>query len=198
MSQSSDLIFKLCRDTRLKLGCQSVIRTCEHKVLPNHKTEFVAKIIEIIRRIHASAPNTDAVEIRFHARLKQLLCPLLIGPRKDVVLRDIVRAHRKELHTVNNFCELRAVLIFFGAHFEPAKTDTLCIEVKDISPLNQLCDNRVKRLLSESVRPPEEGIRYTYVSTGFNPFTDSLTIRVFDCYKHIEPIFFSLNPNINL
>ena len=178
MCKSSDLAHKFRFYVFLKFRCKSVIRACEHEILPYHKPEFVTCVVEIVCRIESSAPDTDAVEVRIGALLQKFegACPSC--SREDIVLGDVIRTHREELHAVDDLRKLRAVLVFRCAHFKSAESDTLGVFVKDHISVYKLSLYRVKRLLSESVRPPEAGI--LYYNSPANPVKDDLPIRI--CY----------------
>ena len=63
VSYSLYVIDSLSAELSLKFGSHPYVSAGNHKVLPNDKTVFVAKLVEIIARIEGSTPYSYTVEV---------------------------------------------------------------------------------------------------------------------------------------
>ncbi len=160
------IINKFRRNIFLKCIRQLIHRAGKHKVLPDEKTQLITGIKEIILRIVAAAPDTDQIKIRRRAVLKQFPCPLFGNPAKNIVLRDIVRAHRKDRDAVYLMCKTLPVLVFLPAHPDAAQTDFLCCPVYFRTVLSKHHLKQIQVLLPVSPRPPESRVLHLNFRRG--------------------------------
>ena len=133
MPQPADIVTEFRADIRLKILRQIIDGTGKHKVLPDQKAKFIADVIESIIRIESAAPYTDTVHVGGPCILQKLTRPPGIHPRQQIVLRDIISAHGKNIHTVDAMAETLAIFILPSADCHGAKADAAAPAVQLLS-----------------------------------------------------------------
>ena len=93
----------------------------EHHVLPDQQAFFIAEIIEKVIREVAAAPDADAVEVALLRGGKEQIGPLTGDPGKEIVLRNIVSTHGKDLQAV----DLKGEIASFQRFVIPGKRELL-------------------------------------------------------------------------
>ena len=111
VAQTFHVINKLSADIFFKFRRQIVNRTCKHEVLPYDKAQLIAKIIEPVFRIIAAAPYTDRIEIRPFTLLQQAARRLRCDPSEQVILRNVICTHCKDIHSIDADCKILAPFI---------------------------------------------------------------------------------------
>ena len=123
MAQARDILMRLHTNGTLKIRREVIESTGVHQILPDHQPQLVTDVIERVIRVIPAAPDADGVEIRRLAVLQETARPLRRHARKNVVLRNVVRAHRKHLHAVDDVAELLAPFVLFTADGHRAQTN---------------------------------------------------------------------------
>ena len=155
MAQSLDIVDKFSTDICLELRCQLIYRARKHEVLPHEQTKLVAGVEEPVLRIVAAAPYAHRVKVCSLAVQKKLSRALLGRSSEQVLLRDIVGAHREHGLAVYLMGKALAPLVFLDMHRHCAQTDALLPGVKQLSGTEQLHLHSIQRLIAKSVRPPQ-------------------------------------------
>ena len=101
MAQPPHVVPDLLPDVLGKSGGQVVHRAGEHQVLPNQQAQFITGIKEGAAGVAAAAPNPDTIKIGRCTLFQQLAGPFRGDPGEQVVFRDVIRAHGKDLHPVD-------------------------------------------------------------------------------------------------
>ena len=158
MADTFYVVSQLFSHILLKGRRQIIDRTGEHKVLPYHKTQFVADIVEPVLGIIPAAPHANGVEIGCPAVLKQFSGLCRGSPAQQVVLGDIVSAHGKYLYPVNLMSKALPVCVLLHMHGHGAKTDALYLFIHCRIPAHKLCLDGIQGLFPKAVGPPESGI----------------------------------------
>ena len=137
MTKTFNILRDLLRDILFKSFREIIDITCKHQILPYDQSHLIAEIIEMIRRIITTAPHTDAVKIGTFTGFQKILLDLRRNPGIDTVLRNIISAHGKNLHTIDTECEFFSPEIFFLADGKSTETDTLRYGFQNFSILIQ-------------------------------------------------------------
>ena len=151
MAQARDILMRLHTNRTLKIRREVIESTGVHQILPDQQAQLVTDVIERIVRVIPAAPDADGVEIRRLAVLQEPARPLRRHARQNVVLRNVVRAHRKHLHAVDDVAELLAPFVLFAADGHRAQTNAPHARIAR----RQTNRHAVQRLFAQPVRPPQ-------------------------------------------
>ena len=99
-TEPADIVADLCADIGLKSFVQLIGGAGEHKILPHDQSSFVAHVVEEIIGKVTAAPDAHTVIVGFLGGGKEHVGPLPGLPCEDIVLRNIIRSHGKDLQAV--------------------------------------------------------------------------------------------------
>ena len=100
-AESSHLRADFRRDVGSERIAQLIGCAGKHEVLPDENSSLVADLIEIIIREITAAPDTDAVIMRLLRRLEKKIRALPGKSLENIILRDIISAHREDLKAIH-------------------------------------------------------------------------------------------------
>ena len=155
MTDTFDIIDKFLTDIRFKLRCQFIHRTCKHKVLPYHQSQFITEIKEPILRIIAASPDTNCIKVSSLALEKQFSGTFSGCSLQQIIFRNIVSTHSKYLITIYFMGKALSPFIFFDMHSQSAETNFSAPGVYDLISCYQIHLNFIQWLFSQSVWPPK-------------------------------------------
>ncbi len=141
-------------DVFFKLFGQFVNGTSEHKVFPNQQTQFVTDVKEKVIRIVTTTPNTDRVEVCIFTLFQQLIGGFVVDTPQNIVFRNVVSTHRKNIDAVDGVGKFIAVFILFGVHTKGAQTDAFAALVDDVAVHQLHHIDGVERLFAQPIWPP--------------------------------------------
>ena len=155
MAQTFDIVNKLRADIRLKLRRQIINRTCKHEILPYDKSKLIAEVIEPVLRIIATTPDTNCIKIRPFRLFEQRPRRLRRHPSEQMVLRNIVGTHCKDIDSIDTDRKILAPLIFRTIHRHCAKSDAALPAIQLFSFKTKGHFYRIQILPAIAVRPPQ-------------------------------------------
>ena len=110
------IVLNLRADIALKIVIQLVRRAGKHEILPHDQPQFIADIKKPVVRVVTAAPDADGVMIRRHTLRKELPGRFRRDSPKQMILRDIVRAHGKDGDAIYLMGKALSPLILFNPH----------------------------------------------------------------------------------
>ena len=155
MAQTFDIVNKLRADIRLKLRRQIINCACKHEVLPYDESELIAEVIEPVLRIVATTPDTNRIKIRPFRLFKQRPRRLRRHPSEQMVLRNIVGTHCKDIDSIDTDRKILAPLIFRAVHRHCAKANAAFPAIQLFSFKIERHFYRIQILSAIAVRPPQ-------------------------------------------
>ena len=158
VAQAADVVLKLGADARLEVFAQVVHGAGEHEVLPHQQAQLVADVIEEVVGIVPAAPDAHGVHVGQTRVLQQPPRALGGAAAQQVVLGDVIRAHREDLHAVDDVAEVLAGGVLFAGNGERPKADAALPAVQLHAVPGQPDLHGVHRLVAEARGPPELGI----------------------------------------
>ena len=132
----------------------------EHKILPDHKPQFIAEIQEIIFRIIAAAPYADGIKVSHNTAFQQLPGAFLPDPPENIILRDIIGAHGKDLLPVDFRGKAFSIGILFPPYGYGAQTDSFFPGIKKPVLRKQPYFHFIEIRTAQAVRPPQHRVVY--------------------------------------
>ena len=161
MADPPHIVADLRTDAALEALIQLVGGAGKHKILPHDQPQFIADIEEPVVWVIAAAPDTDTVVVRRCRVLQESAGALRCDARKNIVLRDIVRTHRKNLHPVYLVGKTFSPLVLVRIHSHGAQADPAAPLIKHIArPVKERHFRPVKGLFPETVGPPAFRVVY--------------------------------------
>ena len=155
MTDPLDVINKFRLYIGFKCRRQFIDSACKHKVLPYQKPQFVAGVIKPIFRIISTTPYTDTIVVCGLCLGKELIGSLCIASCQDVILRNVICSHSKDLYAVDHMSKFFSPLILLAANRHSAKADALLPDIQHILLLKEFHFYGIKGLCSKSIRPPK-------------------------------------------
>ncbi len=131
-----------------------IFRAGEQMILPHDQTILIAQLVEIIVGIEASAPYSNAIEVRVDAIANEPPGSFLAMPSANIVLRNIIGAHRKDGMTVHFNLEGLAPPIRLLLDRQRTKSNFEAPLLEQIRPAIQSNPRLIQGLLAQAVRPP--------------------------------------------
>ena len=160
MADTADVFRNLLRNVFFKFLRKTVGGAGEHQILPHQKAVLVAQIKKPVLRVARAAPDADSIVIRLRALRQQPLCALPGKPRQQTVLRNIVRAHRKNRYAVDLVGKALSPRIFVNLHTQRAQTDPALPHILHRAVRQRLHAHRIERLSAVASRPPQRRLLY--------------------------------------
>ena len=155
VADPAHIVPNLRADIALKIIVQLIGSAGKHEILPHNQPQLVTDVKKPVVRVITAAPHTNAVVVCRRRVLQQAAGALRRDSGKNIVFRDVVRAHGKDFHPVDLMGKALAPLVLFRIYRQRAKPDPAAPFVKHMALLVQKRHLRtVKGLLSETVRPP--------------------------------------------
>ena len=171
------ILLRLFPELRLHFLRQPDVGAGDHEVLPDENAFLVAQIVEMILRVVSAAPHPQSIEIGIHSPVGQLVQPLRGHPAEKAVHGNVICAHGKDLHAVDDEAELAAPLICVRLRADcqgaQANPEVLCVQ--QVFPGNKLQRQVVQILLTVAPHPPESGLFHP--DNGF-PIVEKDTLPV--------------------
>ena len=139
VTDSSDIVLKLCNDIFLKLFCQIISCAGKHEIFPHDQSQFITNIPKEIRRIITSSPYPDTVKMSALCLYQKISGAFRCHSCQDIVFRNIIPTHGKNRNSVYLMGKRFSKCILFSSHRHGSKTDSLCICIDHLSILKELC-----------------------------------------------------------
>ena len=189
MPEPSDVIPDFCCDITFKIIIQLIAGTGKHEVLPYQKSQLITDIKEIIIRIITAAPDPDTVMINSCCIGKKLPGSFFVYPGEQIILRDIVCTHGKDLHAIHFMGKALTPFILICIHRQGTESDPSFIGIQHCTiPRKQSQLYLIKRLLSVASRPPELRICYNdMIILRISPFCRHIGSALRICYNDLYP-----------
>ena len=153
--ETKDVVPCLLHDILLE-GLGEVVNVAGiHEILPEQNTVLIAEIVELIGGIIAATPDPEAVEIGKYCCLHISQKHLSGQSGIITVVGDIVSSSCEDLLSVDGDGKFLAPLVILSGNRHRTKTDAVKLLLGLLAlALHEYAD-RIKGLLSASVRPPE-------------------------------------------
>ena len=132
MPDPAHILRDLFANARDKIVSEPVIGARKHHILPYHQAHLVTQIIKPVSRIESTAPHTYDIKMRLPAVFQQLAGPLTIHSGEDIVLGDIICAHREHALAIYLHGKGFPPLILVAAHGESAQADPALLCGRDL------------------------------------------------------------------
>ena len=164
MPDSAHIIFRLAGNIFHEIIVHIIDIACKKQILPYDQSVAVTKIKECIRREETTSPYTNTIEICTHTGFQNIINFLCRNIWVDRIIRNIISAPCKNLHTINFKTEFAAPLILILTDGKCTQSNCL---YNGISPLCIGCflirkshRQLIQILLTISIWPPEFRLLY--------------------------------------
>jgi hypothetical protein len=156
--EALDLIDSLALDRPEKPPLAPVERAREHEILPHQKALLVTEVVEHVGLVHPASPAANAVEVGLHGRAQKVVVVLAGHCGHQVVGGDPTRALGEKRKAVHLELERLAPAVVVTVELDRSEADTVRPDVDHRPAVQKLHGERVERLASQTVGPPQAGI----------------------------------------
>ena len=133
VAQALDVEFGLWSNLVLPLLSIRIVRASLREVLPDHDSELVADLVELVHLVHSPAPNSEHVRTKIKCLVKPLLVPFTSNRRREGVVRNPVEALCVNLLAVYFELERFAHLVLLAKQLDVSEADLDGLDVqKDV------------------------------------------------------------------
>ena len=159
IAQPLDLFRHFLADVFLKGGIAGHHGSAKHEILPDHDSQLIADVIEIVGFVVAAAPVADHIHVSIAGRLQNLPMLRRRDTGREAVKRDYIGAFGEDWDAIHHEGETLAPLIGFAAQLERTEAGAQFEAVFHIGFLafgqGDGADKFVQRLRPVSIREPE-------------------------------------------
>ncbi len=121
--QSLDLILDFRRNAFEEIRRRRIEIAGKHEILPDHQAKPIAEVVEPVRLVETTAPDSDHVHIRVNGGLKQILDPFRADARHERIGGDPVGTTAEDLAAIDAERKTAAGFVRIGQEFNAAEAD---------------------------------------------------------------------------